>query len=170
MKGTVRVLLALAVVASLLAITGCGFIVQKAVEGGVESATGVKVDQSGDSVTITGQDGATMTSGEGKLPEGFPSDMPLYTPGKIATGIVTDSGTGKGFMLAIETSDAAGDVFAWYETQLKDKGWKVTTTMTTEDGGLLSGEKGTQIFNVAVTSGSSSDVATAISITVGPKE
>jgi hypothetical protein len=171
MKRTLRILLALVVVVALLAMTGCGFIAGRAVKSGVESATGVKVNESGNSVTVTGQDGATVSSSaDGKIPEGFPSDMPLYVPGSIKAGIVSDSGSGKGFMVAIETPDAPAAVFAWYETQLKDKGWTVQTTMKTGEGGLLTGEKGSQVFTVAVSSGSDTQGATGVSISVGPKE
>jgi hypothetical protein len=170
MKGTLRVLVALAVVAALLAVTGCGALVQQAAKSGVESATGVKVDESGNSVTVTGQDGSSMTSSaDGKIPEGFPSDMPLYTPGTIKQGIVSDSGSGKGFIVAIETPDAWADVFAWYETQLKDKGWTVDSTMKTGEGGLLTGGNGSQVFNISVTKDSSNAAVTGVAITVGPK-
>ncbi len=170
MKGTSRVVLALAVVAALLAVTGCGALVEQAVKGGVENATGVKVDQGGNSVTVTGQDGSSMTSSaDGKIPEGFPADMPLYTPGTIKAGIVSNADSGKGFMVAIETPDAWTDVFAWYEAQLKDKGWTIESTVKMDAGGLLTGGKGSQVFNISVAKDSGDAGVTGVSITVAPK-
>jgi hypothetical protein len=169
MKRLARILLALVVVGVLAAMTGCGAIVEKAVKSGVEGATGVKVDKSGTGVTVTGKDGSSLTSSaDGTLPEGFPSDMPLYQNAKITTGLASDSGTGKAFVVALTTTDAPADVLAWYESQLKDKGWNVTSTMKTGDGGLLGGEKGTSAFTLAVTNGSG-DAGTEISISVSPK-
>jgi hypothetical protein len=171
MKRTVRVLLALAVVAALLAATGCGALIQQGAKTAVESATGVKVDESGNSVTVTGQDGSSMTSSaDGKIPEGFPADMPLYTPGTIKAGIVSNSDSGKGFMVSIETPDAWADVFAWYETQLKDKGWTIESTVKMDAGGLLTGGKGSQVFNISVAKDSGDEGVTGVSITVAPKE
>lgn len=171
MKRTARVLLALAVVAALLVATGCGALIQQGAKTAVENATGVDVDEGGDSITVTGQDGSSMTSSaDGTIPEGFPEDMPLYVPGTIKAGIVSDSGSGKGFMVAIETPDAWADVFAWYETQLKDKGWTVGSTAKMDTGGLLTGEKGSQIFTISVAKDSGDEGVTGVSISVAPKE
>jgi hypothetical protein len=169
MKVILRVMLALTLAFALLAVSGCGLIAGRVVKSGVESATGVKVDESGGDVTVTGEDGSSMTSSsDGTLPDGFPTDVPVYKPGKITAGIVSDSSTGKGYMVGLETADAAGDVFAWYESEVPGAGWKVTTTMKTDDDGLISAEKGDQALTVAVTAGGGGS-ATTISITVGPK-
>jgi hypothetical protein len=168
MKGTSRVVLALAVVAALLAVTGCGALVEQAVKGGVENATGVKVDQGGNSVTVTGQDGSSMTSSsDGKLPEGFPSDMPLYTPGKIVTSAVSTENSAKSFVVTIDSPDAVADIFAWYKAQLPEKGWTVQNTTESDTGALFMGEKGAQAFTVMVAT-SSAEGATTISISVAP--
>lgn len=169
MKGTLRVVLALAVVAALLAVTGCGAIAEQAIKGAAENATGVKVDESGNSVTVTGQDGSSMTSSsEGKLPEGFPSDMPLYTPGKITGAAVSTENGAKSFILAIDSPDAVADIFAWYKAQLPEKGWTVQNTTESDSGDLFMGEKGNQAFTVMIAA-SSDEGATTISISVGPK-
>jgi hypothetical protein len=167
-----RTISAIAVVA-LLAVavmaSGCAEMIGQAAKGAVESATGVKVDTSGNSVSITGSDGSTLSSTEGKLPEGFPADVPVYEPGTITTGIATEGESGKSFMVGIDTEDAAGVVYDWYKSELESGGWTVKTTMKTDDGGLLSGEKGTTAVTLAVTAGSGGG-KTGIAITVAPKE
>jgi predicted lipoprotein with Yx(FWY)xxD motif len=163
---TVTALVAL--LAVVVMASGCAQIAEQAAKSAVESATGIKVDTSGDSVTVAGSDGSAVSTTKGKLPEGFPEGMPVYEPGTITTGIATESGKGKGFMVGIDTEDSAADVFTWYETELADKDWVVKTTMKTEDGGLLSGEKGTTIFTIAVTTGSGS-ARTNVAITLAPK-
>jgi hypothetical protein len=170
MRRNLRILLAIVAVVAIVAMTGCGAIVEKAVTSGIESATGVKVDESGNSVTIQGKDGSSLSSSnDGTLPEGFPEDFPVYENGTITTGIASDGPKGKGFLVGIGTDDPAVTAFDWYETQLKDKGWTVKTSMKTGDGGLLGGEKGTQSFTLAFGPGSGEEKKTSISISLNPK-
>jgi hypothetical protein len=170
MKGGLRILLAIVAVVAIVAMTGCGAIVEKAVTGGIESATGVKVDTSGNAVSIQGKDGSSLSSSkDGTLPEGFPADFPVYENGTITSGIVSDGPKGQGFLVGIGTDDATGAAFDWYTTQLKDNGWTIKTTMNTGDGGLLAGEKGTQGFSVAFGPGSGDQKKTMINISVTPK-
>jgi hypothetical protein len=170
MKSSLRILLAIVAVVAIVAMTGCGMIVEKAVTSGIESATGVKVDTSGNSVSIQGKDGSSLSSSnDGTLPEGFPEDFPVYENGTITTGIASDGPKGKGFLVGIGTDDASTAAFDWYTTQLKDKGWTIKTTMNTGDGGLLAGENATQGFSVAFGPGSGDQKKTMINISVTPK-
>jgi hypothetical protein len=157
-----RTMALIAVVALLtfaVMASGCAQIAEQAAKSAVESATGVKVDESNNSVSIKGAGGGLTASTDGKLPEGFPEDMPVYENGTIATGISSKSDKGTGFLVGIDT--------AWYDAQLKDEGWTVKTTMKTDDGGLLGGEKGTTSFTIAVGPGSGGK--TSISISLSPK-
>jgi hypothetical protein len=170
MKGSLRILLVLAAIVALVAMSGCAGIVEKAVTSGVESATGVKVDTGGNSVSIEGKDGNSLNvSSDGELPEGFPADMPIYDGAKVTTAIASEGDKGKGFMVGLGTGDSAGTVFDWYDKELKAEGWTVKTTMKTEDGGLLGGEKGTTTFTVAIGPGSGDEAKTTITISIAPK-
>jgi hypothetical protein len=169
MKPSTRIVTVLLLaIATISMATGCEAIIGQAVKSGVESATGVKVDESGNSVTMTGQDGSSVSVGEdGKLPEGFPTDVPVYE-GAVKAAIATDSDKGKGFMVNIETPDAPADVFKWYEDEMASGGWTVKSTMKTGDGGLLSGEKDALGLTVTVTPAGTS-ANTNISLAVAPK-
>jgi hypothetical protein len=169
MKPSTRIVLVLLLaIATISMATGCEAIIGQAVKSGVESATGVKVDQSGDSVTMTGQDGSSVSVGEdGKLPADFPTDVPVYE-GTVKTAIATDSDKGKAFMVNVETPDAPTDVFKWYEDELASGGWTVKSTMKTGDGGLLGAEKDTTGLTVTVTPAGTS-ANTNVSLSVTPK-
>jgi len=165
MNRYVRMLVALVAIAAVLAMAGCGAIAKK----GVESVTGVKVDESGNGVTVTGPDGTKITTGEdGQLPDGLPSDVPIYQPSSVTAGMVADTDGGKVFNVGLRTTDAALDVYSWYETELAAQGWSVNTTMKTDDGGLINGEKGTQALTVAISKGSA-DEGTQVSLALNPK-
>ena len=118
-----RVLLlstAAVVLVALVALSGCGMLIRK----GTEAATGVKVDQNGGKVTIQGKDGGTATVQEGKLPDGLPSDFPVYA-GTIRLGNKITNADGTAFQIVIETPDDAKTVGDWYAEKLKAAGWKV---------------------------------------------
>jgi hypothetical protein len=164
----ISVIAVVALLAAAVMASGCAQILGEAAKGAVESATGVRVDASGNSVSVQGSDGSSFSSTEGKIPEGFPADVPVYEPGTITTGIATEGESGKSFMVGIDTEDAAGVVYDWYKSELEAGGWTIKTTMRTDDGGLLSGEKGSMGFTVAVTAGSGGG-KTGIAVTVAPK-
>ncbi|MDP2400392.1 MAG: hypothetical protein Q8M66_00290, partial [Actinomycetota bacterium] len=107
-RSSVIVLLALAFTAVLT--VGCQSIAEKV----VEETTGVKVEDDGEKVTITGEDGKKMqlSGAEGSLPEDWPSDMPVYDGATIDSSAAIRSGEVTNFSAALSTKDAFADVFA----------------------------------------------------------
>jgi hypothetical protein len=164
-----RILIVLVVLcAAVLSMTGCQLIAQKAVEG----ATGVKVDQSGNGkdVTVTGKNGtASLSSQEGKLPDGLPSNVPAYDGTiKSSATLATDKGTN--YTYTIETSDDIAAVQAWYKDQLTTKGWTVTGSVTGgTDSAMVSAKIG-DTSNIVVTIGKNSDGKTEIAVITDVKK
>jgi len=155
------------VLACALAFTlvGCQSIAEKATEAAIEDATGVKVDQDDDSVTITGEDGSSITAGQGgELPEGFPEDAPVYD-GDITTSLVTEDS----FTIGIETDDEWTEVWDWYLAELDSEGWTSTSELKLEDSGMLSGEKDDRLIQITVGPGSGDGANTMITTFTGPK-
>jgi hypothetical protein len=148
-----------------LMLTGCQAIVENAAKGALEGATGVKVDTSGDSLTVTGQDGGTTTVGGKSLPEGMPSDFPVYegtiiTSGKMATA------EGSNFSFSMETPDGVQTVSDWYKAEFEKAGWTVDKTFVGGDAGsetsMMVAKKGTSEANV--TGGGQEGKTTIISV------
>ncbi|MDR3686197.1 MAG: hypothetical protein P4L93_04480 [Coriobacteriia bacterium] len=157
-------------VALLMSVAGCATIAQQATKSAVESATGVKVDQSNGKTTITGQNGtqATISSGENKLPDGLPSYMPAYSGTiKSSSAIATDKGTN--FTFSVITGDPAQTVVDWYKQKFAENGWTVTGTIMNGDQGMVSAKKG-ETDNAVVTIGKNSDGKTAIAAIVDIKK
>ena len=162
----VRTLVAVALVVVLaFALTGCQLIAQKA----VEQATGVKVDKNGDSVTITGKNGETASVAKGKVPDGWPTDVPVYT-GTVTMGNKMDTGGKTAFLVTLETPDAPKAVADWYEQQLTSQGWTKTDRNDANAGGkdvsILVAEKGTQRVAVSASTG---EGKTVVTVNVGDK-
>ena len=162
------VLLAIALVMMALLTGGCESIAKKA----VEDATGVSVDESGDSVTITGDDGSSMeiNSEEGKLASDFPTEVPLYD-GEIrdSAGFKTD--TGSTFTATVGTEDSLDDVKAFYEDELAKDGWKIVYSADSSSGNdrMLSYSAENADWSITVT-GSLNDGETQVVVMVATKQ
>jgi hypothetical protein len=140
----VAVLLMVVLSASLV---GCQQAIESATKAGIEKATGVSTD--GDSVTIK-KDGEEVTLGgstDGKLPEGFPSDFPMFDPITITSGMKASNGAKVTFTTTAKVSGKSFDeVTKFYADELKAKGWEVkqTGSMTGDTGvGSIDATKGT---------------------------
>jgi hypothetical protein len=130
----------------VIALSGCQFMAQKA----VESATGVKVDKSGDQVTITGKDGqASLSASENKLPENLPDNVPVYD-GTVSGSATMETEQGTAYTFSIRTSDDAQTIIDWYKKELADKGWTVKTTFISGDNGGVVAKSGDEELTVTI--------------------
>lgn len=149
MKRTGQIAPICALLAVALVLGGCGMIAQKA----VQSATGVKVDQSTGKTTITGPNGqsATLSNDSGKVPDGLPGNIPVYS-GTISGSTAVTTPDGKSFQFVVETTDDVSTVLAWFQKQLTDKGWTIeaAATMGSDKQGLVSAKNGTAQLAVTV--------------------
>ena len=159
---SLKAIVVLALLALLVfSLMGCSFVAQKAVEG----ATGVKVDQNGNNVTVTGKNGtASLSSKEGKLPDGMPSDVPAYA-GTIKSSATLATEEGTNYTFEVATSDDAATVQSWYKDKLTSSGWTVTGTVTSgSESAMVSAKKGEK-NNIVVTIGkNTSDGKTEIAV------
>lgn len=127
------------------------------------SETTITADGDKGEVAIRGPDGeiVRVTAGDGDipLPEGFPTDVPIYPSARVTT-----SSTAKNTMtVVLTTGDPANKVMAFYEPQLKANDWEVVTTMSMGEGSMLHVTKENRACSLIV--GQSKD-QTSISLTV----
>jgi len=136
---TARTALAIALlIVMAIGATGCEMIAKKA----VEEATGVKVDESGENVTVTGPEGEelTISSSASTLPDGFPSDVPAYSTGKIESSSALTQDDGTHFTVAMTTADDYDSVFAWHKSEYEKSGWTIENEFTMEAEGRRNGQ------------------------------
>lgn len=158
----VVVLLALGVVV----LTGCAKVAEKATEAAVEKATGVKVDQSGENVTVTTDEGEATLSSEAKLPADFPADVPLYDNATITSAMTNKADEGMTFIVAATSDDDAATIFEWYKKAFEDKGWEIKSTMEVGDSvGGLSAEKNSQLATLSIGYGDEKKADMTITVT-----
>lgn len=114
----------------VLVISGCGskYVAEKAVENQLENAFGdnLNVDVDGDYVTIEGEDGLSIQTGEDvKLPEDFPKDV--YVPeGNIMS--VMKNIMGEGYSITLQTDEDMEVIYEDYKKELADEDWDETFT------------------------------------------
>ena len=152
-----RLILFAGVVLSIALIVGCGNIVG----GLVESATGVDIDQDGDSVTIKTEEG------EIKIGTGLPDelkDFPIpsgFVSTENAGGTITTK-EGKIISAGWEGPETdASEIFDFYEGRLKGMGYEEQMSFSSDDGGLVSyaKESGNEILTITVsTSGGETEI------------
>lgn len=154
---------------ALVALTGCQMIAERAAQTALEKTTGVKVESSGDGVTVKTPGGEVSTSDAAKLPDDFPSTVPMYGNLKLGTVMTTGSAPSKSYIVSGTTTDDAKDVWTWWKKALEDGGWKITSSMEVGDSvGGLNATKDDLGVNLAI--GHGADNVTQISLTVAPKK
>ncbi len=113
---------------SLLLLSGCG---KKTITSG-----GTTVTEKDGELSVTNDTGETAVFTTDRLPEGFPTDVPVYPNATIAgSGLFQTSAN-----LSLKVNKPAKDVVAWYKNELVDKSWKITSE-NTFDTTWLSAEK-----------------------------
>lgn len=126
-------LLALTMI-TVIMLTGCSSIAENAAEKAIEGATGVKVDQEGESIKVKTKDGeAELSGGENKIPIGFPEGL-VYKGGTIGLTTKASSEDKTHFTVTFETTDKVDKVVEFYKKAIPDSGYEVETT--TEISGM----------------------------------
>ena len=103
------------------------------------------------SMTITGKNGekVTMDVNSGKLPDDYPSDVPVYKEAKITlTQTISDK---NGRNLVMESGDAADKISAFYKSGLESNGWKIEGTVAMGDLNMITATKASRQFVVQIT-------------------
>jgi len=124
----------------------------------------VDVDKDGEKVTITTEEGEFSFEEEGRLPDNFPSDFPIYPDAKLASSWVAKGDDTDGLSLVWETKDSVSKISNFYESELEDAGWTLSFTSKTDDSTTFAFEKNDVSGFIGVTVEESK---TVISLTLG---
>ncbi len=71
------------------------------------------------SVNVTGKNGESLSVGNAKIPDGFPSDVPIYKPSDIILSLKTK----EGYNVTLATNDSSQQVADFYQSQMSSNGW-----------------------------------------------
>jgi len=145
MRKTATILILVLLLTAAAGLVGCQNAVESATKAGIEKATGVSTD--GNSVTIK-KDGEELTiagTEDGKLPEGFPADFPMFDPMTITSGVSAEANGAQQYTVTGKTDSSFEEVQSFYVTELEADGWKVEKSGMVNNGagsGAINAEKG----------------------------
>jgi hypothetical protein len=116
--------------------------------GGMEGQVTKKLDGS----TTYTNDYGTITTGTNRLPDGWPSDAPMYKNATITGTVSSKMQTGlDGLSVTFTTTDSLQTVLDFYKKELVANGWTgVGQSTTMGNVTVLSSKKGNQIFGITV--------------------
>lgn len=141
----------------------------KVAENIIESATGsdVDIDSSNGSYTIKSGDGSAELSSSAKLPDNFPSDVPLYGNQTITSSYRSSSDGDSYWSVSATTSDKQSDV----ESDLKDQftDWTSGGEYSVNDSTTTVYEMGDLTVTLTVAPDSSDSSLTSITYMVTEK-
>ncbi|MHB1253500.1 MAG: hypothetical protein ACYCZ1_04970 [Candidatus Humimicrobiaceae bacterium] len=124
-------------VLAIASFSGCARIGTKLVENAINKASGGSADVNLDNGGVTVKDekgGQTQIGDNAKLPDGWPSDTPLYPDVKLSMSTKTkntDTGKNEFSVLGEVTKGTAKDVYNWYKDKF-GSGWEVAIDQYTE--------------------------------------
>ncbi len=154
-----KVLLGVLACVLVLGMLGCQSVSEKiGEEVGEEIAGGVlggDVEVDGDSVTVETEDGSvTMSGSEGELPDGFPSDFPIYDGVDIDSVSTIEGDSGTDYYINLYSDDSPKDVYDWYKSELSSAGWNIDSDLymaeSGDDSAIFSVTKGTSQASIAI--------------------
>jgi hypothetical protein len=96
---------------------------------------------------------------EGVIPEGFPSDVPIYPGATIGSSMTTP---GLGVFAMFDTDDAVEPILTHYRSELAKNGWSVVDTAA---GDGVDGTKGNRTLQVRARRNEENRTELAINVT-----
>ncbi|MEK7112780.1 MAG: hypothetical protein AAB875_05645 [Patescibacteria group bacterium] len=108
----------------------------------------------------------SISAGE-TLPEGFPSDFPLYPEAKIVSSFTANGGGTSGVSVVWESQDSLEKIIAFYKAELPKGEWKIVSSFDREGSSTISFEKDNISGFLGIAKGEKE--LSIISVTIGKK-
>lgn len=117
----------------MMGLAGCSAIFERGAKEAVERSAGVKVDEKGNKISVTTDEGTAEVEGsKTELPEGFPKKFPVYEGAEIKNASKVSTPQGTSYSVQWVVGGDQGPVVAFYKKALPDNGYGVTSTVETE--------------------------------------
>jgi len=147
-------LLAIVLVVSVAAFAGCGKkqssekVAENMMEKTLEKATGEKTSVSieGGNVSVKSGDSSTEMKETSEWPSDMFSDVPRFTYGTVER--VTSGQDGGMQKFNVFLRDVSDDAIDKYGADMKAAGWEAQSTMQSDEGGMVSAQKGSVALQV----------------------
>lgn len=138
----VGVVVGVLIILSIIGTLVSGWIAKTIFEKGIETVSDgqVKVEtgDNGGSISLKGDDGEVKTDvgNNVKLPNGFPSYVPIYPDSKLeSASTYTDGEDNKSFSVNYSSSDSTEEIVAFFEDKISQtNGFKVSSSSVMSSG------------------------------------
>lgn len=167
MKRYCGALAAVVLSCGIMCLAGCGSEQSGETQKGKftvkEDSEGVEVRSEDGSVTIQGNEKAgrvkikteegedlEVTYNKDELAEGFPTDIPLYSPAKITMSQILKD---KNAIATLSSQDDTTLVAAFYKDSLPKTGWSLEGEMNMGAMVILQGKKAEKLLNISIVKG-----------------
>lgn len=161
-----QALVVLTVIALALGLFGCESIGEQVSEEIAGGAIGGDVEVDDNSMTIETDDGAVTIEGDtGEIPEGFPTDFPIYDNAEIDSTSSISGDADVSYYINLISDDDVATIYDWYKAEFESEDWTITGDIMMsgdgDDSAMLSTEKDKMKGTVTITK---SDRGTEIGI------
>ena len=127
---------------------------------------GLDINTQEKTVTVN-KDGESVSVGENaKLPDGFPSDVPIYEPSDVIASLSTGKDS---YSASLISNDSVSKISDYYASELSKNGWQSsedTTSITLQSGSGATYVKGNRTLLVILASDKSTSSKTNITLSV----
>lgn len=108
---------------------GCSKVAEEATEKAIEKGTGedVEVDEGGKNIKVKTEEGTVeMETGKTELPEGFPSDFPIYEGAEVISSTKMTQEGSEGYQVVFSIDEEKSTVKEFYEKKLPEVGYPIS--------------------------------------------
>ena len=114
-----------------------------------DSSMSMEGDEKSGHIKVKNQDGKNieMTYASEKLIDGFPKDIPIFSPAAIKMSQIM---SGQHAIVTLSTTSGPEAVQTFYKSALPQKGWTIENEMTMNGMIMLQGKKGETILTIQI--------------------
>lgn len=163
-KGLAIASIIISIVLMLLGIAA-GYMIYYSANKAVQDA-GLDINAKDKTVTVN-KDGESVSVGaNAKLPDDFPSDVPIYEPSDVVASLKTGE---RSYSASLLSSDSSSKISEYYTTELPKNGWTTsndTSSLTLQNGSIATFTKGDRTLGVIIAADPSSSSKTSITLSV----
>lgn len=140
-------------------------IAEQATEKIIQGATGTKdVEINGEEVSIVGNGGATINIGSNKLPEDFPSEVPLFPGAQVQSSFKSGDGSEGVWTVTFTSTDSVGTVNNFFKTGLTTNGWDTTYSYALDESYGYTAKRQNLSVTVTVSAGDNNGTSLFVSV------
>lgn len=130
-------------------------IAEQATESILEGVTGTQdVELNGNQVSVTGNNGEKIEIGADKLPDDFPTSVPVYINSTVQSSFTNgNEGEDSTWTVTFLSTDSVNTINSFFESALAANGWATTYSYSLDTSYGYTAKRGDLALTLTVSSG-----------------